>query len=209
MASEASTKSQPPVLPAERDDTAYHSAWTDWAKRAPGQKLTADKERYTKICADVIDQFVRDGLIARENSRKAFEVLLLTAHRESDFNPHAKNPRSTATGMLQQITTFHQRSRLNSASARNVLLTVEQRTDVATASTLFLRQLVCTKDWDKLKICDAAYEVQKFHPADMHRFDDPTITREVTCLAGAMYPKQASMTHNEAYSPLERAPRRT
>lgn len=179
-------------------------AWTDWARRAPGQKLTAEKEKNALIFSTEIVRSVEKGYIKPEDARKAYEVMLLTGHRESDFNRIATNPKSSATGIFQQIKTFHERSRLNPATVRRVPLTVEQRMDVATASGFFLRQLAVSQDWNKMKIQHAAYEVQKFHPKDMHRYEDHEITREVVCLSGALFPGQASMIDNPAYSDEER-----
>ncbi|KMK54463.1 hypothetical protein Y699_06107 [Aspergillus fumigatus Z5] len=191
-------------VPPRLDEDAHHLAWEDWARRAPGQKLTTEKEGYALIIAAEVVRSVEKGHFKPENSRKAYEVMVLTAHRESDLNPRAKNHKSSATGVFQQIERFHERSPLNPPSVRKVPLTVEQRMDVATAAGFFLRQLAHSHNWHKMKIHDAAYEVQKFHRKDMHRYADPEITREVVCLSGALFPGQASMIDNAVYSDEER-----
>lgn len=203
----SSTPVDDPVLPVppSRDEHAHHLAWTDWARRAPGQKLTTEKERNALMCSTEITQAVKSGYIKPEHARKAYEVMLLTAHRESDFNARATNSKSSATGMFQQTKAFHQRSPLNSPSVRKVLLTVEQRMDVATAAGFFLRQLAHCPNWHEMKINKAAYEVQKFRLQDMHCYEDPAITREVVCLSGALFPGQASMIDNAVYSNADRA----
>ncbi|BCS04679.1 uncharacterized protein AKAW2_80480A [Aspergillus luchuensis] len=192
-------------VPPRQDVDAHHQAWTDWARRAPGQKLTPEKERHALACATEIQQAVRAGHIKPEHARKAYEIVILTAHRESDFNPEAKNPNSSATGMLQQTMRFHERSPLNPASVRNVPLTTEQRMDVKTSAGFFYRQLAHTPNWHEMKIQDAAHQVQKFPLKDMHRYADPEITREAVCLGGALFPGQPSMVDNAAYSDQEKA----
>jgi hypothetical protein len=192
------------VLP-QRDEEAFHLAWTNWDKRAPGQRLNAEKEGYALVFSTEILRAVENGHIRPEHARKAFEVMLLTGHRESDLQRDAKNPRSSATGIFQQTKAFHERSPLNPLSAREIPLTVDQRMDVATAATLFLRQLAHTQRWDEMMIHDASYQVQKFHPKDMHRFKDPDITREVICLGGALFPRQLSMIDNAISSNEDRA----
>ncbi|KAH8423987.1 uncharacterized protein LDX57_001742 [Aspergillus melleus] len=193
-----------PVPPRQNED-AHHQAWTDWARRAPGQKLTSEKERYALACGAEVQQAVKAGHIKPEHARKAYEIIILTAHRESDINPRAKNPKSSATGILQQTTRFHERSPRNPASVRKVPLTAEQRMDVRTAAGFFLRQLAHTRNWHEMKIQDAAYQVQKFPLKDMHRYADPEITREAVCLGGALYPGQPSMIDNAVYSDREKA----
>jgi hypothetical protein len=153
--------------------------------------LNAEKEGYALVFSTEILRAVENGHIRPEHARKAFEVMLLTGHRESDLQRDAKNPRSSATGIFQQTKAFHERSPLNPLSAREIPLTVDQRAH--------------TQRWDEMMIHDASYQVQKFHPKDMHRFKDPDITREVICLGGALFPRQLSMIDNAIYSNEDRA----
>lgn len=199
----SSEESVLPVSP-RRDEQAHHLAWVDWATRAPGENLGAEKELNAFKCSSEVVRAIEKSYIKPGHARKAYEVMLLTAHRESDFNPNATNSKSSATGMFQQIKTFHQRSPLNPPSAWKVDLTVEQRKDVANSAGLFLKQLAHTNNWHEMTIHQAAYEVQKFHSKDMHRYQDPDITREIIRLAGALFPEQDSMTDNMAYSNTDR-----
>ncbi|KAL4795267.1 hypothetical protein BDV19DRAFT_389399 [Aspergillus venezuelensis] len=204
MASTSSKSTESPV-PPRMDVDAHHRAWSDWARRAPGQKLTADKENLSVVIGKAVGEAVKAAIIPPQHARKAHELMLVTGHCESNMNPEASNPHSSAIGFFQQTIQFHTRSRMNPQSVRDKPLTKEQRKDVATAAGFFIRQLAVTENWHEKRFEDAAYEVQKFRKQDKHRYADPEIIREVVCVSGALFPEAASMAENAVYSDEERA----
>lgn len=173
----------------------------------PGQKLDDSKAASVYQVYQALER-CSEKIIPENLKRKALEIAVVTAHRESDFRPEASNRNSSAVGMFQQTLNFHQRNKFDPWDVKKTPLSEEQRKDVGIASSTFFKQLASTPGWERMTIRDAAYEVQKCRQEDKHRFHDPEINKAANCLGGALYPGQQSQIDNPSYSTEERAHRR-
>lgn len=191
-----------------RDEVAFQQAWERISERYHGEKLTPAKGKVVLEIYRALDESVEKRIISKEDACKAAEIAFVVAHRESDLNPEAKNPKSSATGVFQQMETFPQRNKIDNWSVRKQPLTVEQRKDVFVSAGAFFKQLASTPSWQAMKLVDVSYEVQKYWLGDKHRYDVPYVHRIANCLATATYPDQQSILDNGKYNPDEIAERR-
>jgi hypothetical protein len=106
-----------------RNEVAFQQAWKRISERYHGEKLTPAKGRVVLEIYRALDESVEKRIISKEDACKAAEIAFVVAHRESDLNPEAKNPKSSATGVFQQMETFPQRNKIDNWSVRKQPLT--------------------------------------------------------------------------------------